>query len=140
MLHRPKLSESEAAELQLDSYVMHIHNHRCQRCDCVERFSYLFEVWVHPTKTRSSALNVLKPATTLQRLAIAYIELPELPILICSDCIEGFQHHELTDSVLPVANPAAWRETLQRKYTPQPAAKPAPTATTEKKEPTLDQL
>lgn len=137
MLHKPKLSESEAAELQLDSYVMHIHNHRCLACDCVERFSHLFEVWIHPTKTRTTALNVLKPAMSLQHLPIAYIDLPELPIPVCSDCIETFQHRELATSVLPAADPASWRETLRRKYTPAPAAKPAAEP---KKEPSLDQL
>lgn len=138
MLHKPKLSESEASELLLDSYVMHIHNNRCKNCDCVERHSHLFEVWTHPTKTRLTALNVLKPVMgALQPLPIAYIDLPEREVPICSDCVELYTPPTGTP-LLPAADPAAWRETLRKKYTPQPVADSRQPET--KKEPTLDQL
>src|SRR5258706_678833 len=88
----PKISESEADQLQLDSFVMHIKTHLCSNCGCGEQFSDLFEVWAHPTKTGGrSALHVLRPATTLHRLPIAYILFPINMVPICSECVENLE-------------------------------------------------
>lgn len=132
---KPQLTPSDAALLTLDSYVMHIKTNHCTSCSCSERYSEMFEVWVHPTKTATSGLNVLRKVvgTTLKDLEIAYIELPPKQIPLCEECVNTFVHPERL-STIGVASREAWAETLRRKYTPEPA-KPAG-----KPEPTLDML
>lgn len=129
----PQLTEGDASLLTLDSYVMHIRTHQCTSCQCGERFSSLFEVWTHPTKTRTSNLHVLRAVTqpALKDLAIVYIELPATSVPLCSECVNTFVHPNRI-STIGVASREAWAETLRRKYTPEPVAdktastKPAP--------------
>lgn len=132
----PMVTESDAALLTHDSYVMHIRTQHCTSCSCGERFSTMFEVWTHPTKTRSTGLNVLRPVlgTILKDLTIAYIELPMIVIPLCSECVDTFVHPNRT-STIGVASREAWADTLKRKYTPDPVASPKG-----KVEPTLDML
>jgi hypothetical protein len=130
----PRITESEAKELLLDSYVMYIHTHTCTNCECGERFSELFEVWAHPTKTRTTALNVLRPATRLDHsLQLAYIELPERPIPVCSDCAPTYDIG--ASPPIPALSREEWAATLKRKYAPPAASQPKKPAP-----PTLDQL
>jgi hypothetical protein len=132
----PMLTESDAALLIHDSYVMHRKTQLCESCGCGEQFSELFEVWIHPTKTRSTNLHVLRRAGAgaLKDLEIAYISLPSISIPLCSECVETFVHPNRI-STIGMASRAAWMDTLRRKYTPAEAAKPAA-----KPEPSLDQL
>lgn len=134
---KPFVSESDAALLIHDSYVMHIKTHHCTSCQCSERFSQLFEVWTHPTKTRSTGLTVLKATgPALKDLEIAYIELPATNIPLCEECVNTFVHPNRV-STIGMASREAWAETLRRKYTPEPA----PLARSESKpQPSLDML
>lgn len=111
-----KITETEAVELTLDSYLMRIHHTQCLRCKSGEQFSELFEVWVHPTKTRHTGFRDLRPATQFLRdLPMSYFELPLRAIPICSDCVHTYR---CTASPIPAnaASNAAWAETLKRKY------------------------
>ena len=134
---QPQITESDAKLLTLDSYVMHIHTQNCISCECSERFSQLFEVWTHPTKTRATNLHVLRRTTTLALvdLEITYIELPPVRIHLCCECVNTFVHPNRT-STIPAVSREAWADTLRRKYTPQDTPSRAATRT----EPTLDQL
>lgn len=132
-----QLTESDANLLFHDSYVMHIKTNMCASCACGERHSELFEVWAHPTKTRTSNLHVLRKVTghvVLKDLEIVYIELPATPIPLCSECVNTFVHPNRS-STIGIASREAWAETLRRKYTPEPTP-----VKTGKIEPTLDQL
>lgn len=130
---KPFVSESDAALLIHDSYVMHIKTQHCTSCSCSERFSQMFEVWTHPTKTRSTGLTVLKATGPLLKdLDIAYIELPATSIPLCEECVNTFVHPNRV-STIGMASREAWAETLRRKYAPEPQsasdskAKPSPT-------------
>lgn len=121
-----QITESDAALLIHDSYVMHIKTQHCTSCQCSERFSSLFECWTHPTKTKTSGLNVLKAAASgqLKDLEIAYIELPSISVHLCSECVNTFVHPNRS-STIGLASREAWAETLRRKYTPEPSAQRA---------------
>lgn len=131
----PLITESDAALLFHDSYVMHIKTHLCASCQCGERFSQMFEVWAHPTKTRANNLHVLRAVTgtQLKDLEIVYIELPATGIPLCSECVSTFVHPNRI-STIGIASREAWAETLRRKYAPEP--KPA----SGRPEPSLDSL
>jgi hypothetical protein len=134
-IHHIRLSESEVSELQLDSYVVHIHQQACLNCDCRERFSHLFEVWTHPTKTRTTGFRDLRLTSDQPRdLPIAVVELPERSIPLCSDCAETYDRPGLP-AIQPISR-SDWEATLKRKYTPEPPA-PRPQS---RPTPTLDQL
>jgi len=140
-MHQQRMSESESHELALDSYVMYIHNHDCAACGCTEQFSQLFEVWLHPTKTRLSNFRDLRPVVGLQLkpLALRYIEVAHIQIPLCSDCVEHYRAPAGEKSE-PISS-VAWSETLKRKYAP-PSAEPkvAKQSTPQKAVPTLDQI
>lgn len=136
--NKMKITEADAVELKHDSYVMHIHQNSCT-CGSGERYGLVYEVWVHPTKTRLSGFKLLKPAGNgplRTDVPMAYMEMPRKRLVVCSDCVHEYKTHEI--QAQPAANPQAWAETLKRKYTPEPqAAKttksdaggiPAPTA------------
>lgn len=131
----PSITESDAALLFHDSYVMHMNTQLCESCKCGERFSQLFEVWVHPTKTRATNLHVLRKAIglVLKDLEIAYIDLPPIRIPLCTECVNTFVHPNRT-STIGLGSREAWAETLRRKYTPEPASP------TKRPEPTLEML
>lgn len=117
---QPKLTETEAIELKLDSYMMQIHHTTCLRCKSGEQYSQLFEVWIHPIKTRHTGYRDLRPATQFLRdLPMSYIELPTRAIPICSDCVHTYQ---CSAAPIPAnaASNAAWAETLKRKYAAAP--------------------
>ena len=125
MLH---LTETDSTELQLDSYVMHIHNTLCAHCDSGERYGEMFEVWTHPTKTRLSGYRQLKPQASgpLKDLPITYLSLPTRQVMVCSDCIDTYQSPSSREPIQAISA-QAWAETLKRKYTPQPTAEKTPT-------------
>jgi len=137
-----KPSENEAKELVHDSYVMHIHTNVCRHCGCGERYQTMFEVWTHPTKTHTTGLKQMRPLMTdqLKDLHIAYIELPDQAIPICSDCIQTYK--SATDKTPQLAADAgAWADTLRRKYTPEKKeVKIARQYAAGKQIPTLDEL
>lgn len=126
---KPNITESDAALLIHTSYVMHIKTQHCTSCACTERFNAMFEVWTHPTKTRTTGLNVLRAVLGLQLkdLEIAYIELPSVNIPLCSECVNTFVHPNRV-STIGIASRAAWAETLRRKYTPEPKAAEGPSS------------
>lgn len=112
---RPHLTEAEATALQLDSYVMHIRSQHCVNCAAGAEWSELYEVWTHPTKTRISSLNVLKPTAMLQGgMEIVYIRLPIATVPICSECVATITTADLPRP-LPAANRSQWSDTLRRK-------------------------
>lgn len=133
------VTESEAKELALDSYVTYIHTQYCITCGAVETFSQCYEVWLHPTKTRNSNLRDLRPAgKTLKPIPMAKLAIPIKHIPICARCVDNYK----APTPVQTTNAADWEATLRRKYEPAPAepkvatksAKPA------KHIPTLDQI
>jgi hypothetical protein len=116
-----KLTESDQGELRLDSYLMYIHNTHCVRCHSGERYGQLYEVWIHPTKTRLSGFRELRPAHGALRdgLHINYVEIPERLISICSDCVRDYRA-PAADTATNVVSAQEWAETLRRKYSPEP--------------------
>jgi hypothetical protein len=138
-----KPTETESVEMVHDSYLMHIHNVHCTRCRGGERYTDLYEVWIHPTKTRTTGLKQLRKYTgALKDMHVAYVELPISFIPICSDCVATYK--SATDKTpLREADTASWAETLKRKYTPTAVAETkiarasSPAA---KHIPTLDEL
>ena len=138
---KPQITASESQELALDSYVMYIHNHECTACGCCEQFSQIFEVWLHPTKTRLTNFRDLRPAVgALKPLPLRYIEAPHQTIPICSDCVSLYRAPQ-GERIKPISN-MDWQETLKRKYAP-PAAEPKvakQSASPQKAVPTLDQI
>lgn len=131
-----QITESDAALLFHDSYVMHITTKHCVSCSCSERFSTMFEVWAHPTKTRTTNLHVLRAVTgtVLKDLEVIYLELPHVNVPLCSECVNTFVHPNRV-STIGVASRAAWAETLRRKYAEEPKV-----AKAEKHVPTLGDL
>lgn len=140
MKPQTQISESESRELVLDSYVMYIHNNPCDGCGRVERFSQCFEVWLHPTKTRTSGFRDLRPATRINPdLAMATVSGSHKTIPVCVSC--AVPHH--AKDAPPHLSSAAWAETLKRKYmaAPKPEPKVAKASATPKVvAPTLDQI
>jgi len=138
-----RATETESKELIHDSYVMYIHTNICSRCGCGERYHELFEVWVHPVKTRTTGLRQQRRlmTTQLQDKHISYIELPDQSVPICSDCVSTYKSS--TDKT-PTAEPSlsAWADTLKRKAADaaKPAEKIARTSAPAKRIPTLDEL
>ena len=139
---RPQISESESRELRLDSYVTYIHHHQCANCGCVEMFSQIFEVWLHPVKTRITTFRDLRPLTglSLQPLQMAQIPVPAKQVPICSHCIGAYKAQGQEAQIITSSQ---WEETLRRKYAPPPpvevkVAKTSPA--TPKAVPRLDQI
>lgn len=131
--HRPKLTEGEAANLQLDSYLAQIRNNFCKNCGCGERYIELFEVWVDPIKTRTSKLAVKRPTTQIKPgFDLSYFEMSQTQVPVCSECIANFKPVE--NKILPAANRDEWARTVQRKH--QPEVKPA----SGRPEPSLESL
>lgn len=119
---RPHLTESEAANLQHDSYLAQIKSQICSNCQCGERWLELYEVWVSPLATARSKLTVRRPTTTLKAgLDLNYFEMAEVEVPVCSECIVNFKLDEA--AAIPVATREQWALTLQRKHTPAPIAK-----------------
>ena len=136
-LNKAKLiSETTASEMVIDSYLMQRSRQRCLCCDSVEAYSTIFEVWTHPTKTRTTgvrSLRVFAPLTKLKALPMAIVDLPERVVQCCYDCVETFEI-EGENPIAP-ASREAWEETLRRKY-----AAPEPKLTSEKHVPSLESL
>jgi hypothetical protein len=107
----PKVSEGQSKDLVLDSYVMNIQVQECQGCHSCEKYSTLHEVWTHPIKTRTSALRILRPVTSvIKPLPIDRVNLARKFIPICSACV-----HNHSVPARPTADPREWARTLQRK-------------------------
>lgn len=141
-MHKP-ITESESKELLLDSYVMYINNHHCAACGALERFSQCFEVWVHPTKTRTTGLRDLRPISgRLKDLPLAVLAANEKVVPICYKCSWTHQNRGKPTVAQPPLSREAWAETLKRKYAPTPNEPKIATrsAASPKMVPTLDQL
>ena len=114
-----KITETEASELILDSYLMQIHTTLCDRRGSGERYGQLYEVWVHPVKTPKSGYKEFRPARgALKDLPIAYVDMAEQRNSVCSDCVHTYQTRN-NQPALPAVSAQAWAETLKRKYTPE---------------------
>jgi hypothetical protein len=145
--HQPTyhpVTETESKELLLDSYVTFIHKHYCANCGTVETFSQVFEVWLHPTKTRSTNLRDLRPVVglRLKPLNMTQLMAPEIQIPLCYSCISRYRVVGRPEIVTVKANNEQWQETLRRKAAPPSAeVKVAKTgAATPKAVPSLDQI
>lgn len=133
------ITESDASEMLLDSYVMHRSFQRCAHCDSMEQYSTIFEVWTHPTKTRTTGLTSLRLFSSmhgLKNLPLAFIDLPVRVIPTCSDCIEQYEIIS-GETPIPHSSREAWAATLKRKYTPEPSRSESPA---KRQEPGLDML
>jgi hypothetical protein len=99
---------------------MHINTHHCRACGCTEQFSTLYEVWVLP---KTPTTRQLKPRMSVlplkDDLHVAYINMRERTIPICSDCVSTYRR-AADQSPLPEADPGQWAETIRRKYAPEP--------------------
>src|SRR6516162_5681402 len=116
---KPQLSLAQERDLVLDSYVMHINTHHCRNCTSTEHFSTLYEVWVLP---KNPTTRQLKPRMSVMgldsKLRIAYINMRERSIPICSDCVATYSKTS-DQTPLPPADPGQWAETIKRKYKPE---------------------
>ena len=132
---RIQLTEADSSALTLDSYIMHVKSQLCRHCDGGAEWGELYEVWTHPTKTRSSALHVLRSASIIRDgMSVAYIKLPTASVPVCSECISTYRAPMLDTPSIEAPTRAAWNETLRRKYAPEPASAKT------KAEPSLDSL
>lgn len=146
LLQTPTTTESETKELFFDSYVTLIHTQHCA-CGETEHYSQCYEVWLHPTKTRSSNLRDLRPLVGPLDTAkpMAHVARPARMIPVCCFCISAYKAEGNT--IAPI-NPMQWQETLLRKAlaAAQPevrvAKSPTAPAPTKPKRmiPTLDQI
>ena len=138
---KPQLSLAQERDLVLDSYVMHINTHHCRNCTSTEQFSTLYEVWVlpkHPTTKHLKARMSLLPLDS--KLRVAYINMRERTIPICSDCVATYRR-AADQSPLPEADPGQWAETIKRKYAPEPRVTRLATRQTNPKAiPSIDDL
>jgi hypothetical protein len=132
-----QITEQESRELIHDSYVMYIHHQDCLNCNCAEEYSQMYEVWIHPIKTRTSGfrdLRFLTSSSLQDHLPIAAVALTPRQIPYCSECIMTYKPRE-TGNTIPLVSRNEWAATLKRKYTP--AAQPPKAA---RATPTLDQI
>ena len=139
--HHPQtISESESRELALDSYVLYAKHQKCITCGRTEHHSLMFEVWLHPTKTRSSNLRDLRPVKLpLKQLDIFCIQTKSVEIPVCVACVGSQKASYKANTV----SSEEWTETLKRKYAaaPQEVKVAKTTATPSRKVvPTLDQI
>ena len=138
---KPTLSLAQERDLVLDSYVMHINTHHCRNCTSTEQFSTLYEVWVLP---KNPTTRQLKPRMSVMgldpKLRVAYINMRERTIPICSDCVATYAK-TVDETPLPPADPGQWAETIKRKYTPEPRVTRLATRQTNPKAiPSIDDL
>jgi hypothetical protein len=142
--HHPQtISESESHELALDSYVLYAHTNTCVNCGNTEKHSEIYEVWLHPTKTRNSNLRDLRPVgIKLKDLPIYQVAAVPRAIPICTECAARAPREASGRRIMPISR-EAWAETLKRKYAaPAPEPKVARTTATPSRKvvPTLDQI
>src|SRR5215471_5146208 len=136
---KQQISENESKEMLLDSYVTHIHIHECN-CGAFETWSQVFEVWCHPTKTRTTRLTLLRPVVGLELkpLSMTVVQVPRKRIPICHRCAHGYKVTGKPEIVTVQSSNERWQETLHRKYA-EPSKAPAPAAPV-KAVPRLDQI
>ena len=119
-----QLTFTEDRELTLDSYVLHVNTQVCVTCGSCERYSTLFECWLHPRKRGLSKLSRVD-GQVLKRLPLAHVNLPQKSIPLCTRCAAS----QRADSPpTPPVSLAEWNETLKRKYAPEPATPPVKVA------------
>jgi hypothetical protein len=137
-----QITETESRDMMLDSYVTHIRNHRCTNCGQTETFTQCFEVWLHPTKTRSSNLRDLRAVVgdTLKPLNMAVLTVPEKKIPICHHCASQYRVVGRPEIVIARSTNEQWQETLRRKHAQAQTEKVAKPAAPVKTVPRLDQI
>jgi len=132
-----QLSEGESRQLVFDSYVLHAHAQTCLGCGSTERYTQIYEVWVHPTK---SIQNLRPVAGTINSAKPIYqVAVKPRAIPVCVACATISVYQSAPDNVIPVSR-EAWAETLRRKYAPQAAETKVAKATPTKVVPTLDEI
>jgi hypothetical protein len=109
-------TQTDDRELTLDSYVLHVNTQVCVTCGSCERYSTLFECWVHPTKKMTKLSRV--DGQALKKLPLAHVNQPQRSIPMCTRCVSGYDSTDKTP--LPPISPAAWQDTIRRKYAPEP--------------------
>ena len=138
---KPPITESESHELALDSYVMYLNLQTCATCGATEKWSQIYEVWLHPTKTRLSNFKDLRPISGPLKpsLSIAALQTRAKSIALCSHCVPYIP--KVTGHRI-IASSAEWEETLKRKYAAPAAQEPrvAKRTTPQRAVPTLDEL
>ena len=111
------ITENESKELLFDSYVTYINTHQCAACGSIETFSQCFEVWLHPTKSKTSSFRDLRPVvgTSLKPMNMAVIRAPARMVPICHHCATRYRVQGRPEQVAVAMNNDAWHETLRRK-------------------------
>jgi hypothetical protein len=138
-----QITESESRDMLLDSYVTYVHTHHCTNCDGIETFSQCFEVWLHPTKTRTSNLRDMRPVVgPLKPLNMTVLSAPGRNIPICHRCAASYRVVGRPEIVTVQSTNNQWQETLRRKYAPAPTEPKvaARSSTPAKVIPSLDQI
>lgn len=140
MLH---LSESEAGQFELSSYVLIARTHHCKHCFAVQNWSDLHEVWTHPTKTALTNAKILKAAAFVAPgYDIATVNTPIITVPICHECADKIDESHNANRVFPALSYSAWADTLQRKAKEAIIAKSAAQAAARRStpEPGLDSI
>lgn len=134
-----QISEGEANQFELTSYVLMIRTNACTSCSAIHNFSELHEVWTHPTKTALNNAKILKGAKTLQPgFPIATVETPVQNVPLCQECYTTIDTGAAR--AFPPVSYTAWADTLQRKAQDLIEVRREAAARTNKPTPTLDQL
>jgi hypothetical protein len=114
----PQLSETEAAALQHDSYVLQKRMNICRRCGGMETFTELYEVWCHPTRTGKTGLIQRRKCSEIKLgYPIASVMTPSTSLPVCMACVETYDPAGAAN--FPPVSAGQWQETLKRKYAPQ---------------------
>lgn len=136
------ISEGEANQFELTSYVLIAHTNHCTSCDSVHTHSELFEVWTHPTKTALNKAKILKPTSNLSlELPIDQISNPITNVPVCHECLNWTAGlHPFKNEIQAPLSYTAWADTLQRKAQDLIEVRREAAARQSKPTPTLDQL
>jgi hypothetical protein len=138
---KSQITESESRDMMLDSYVTYIHNNTCTSCGQTETFAQCFEVWLHPTKTRTTNLRDMRPVVgVLKPLSMTVLNAPNRTIPICHYCAPHYRVVGRPEIVTVRSTSDQWQETLRRKYEPAQTEKVAKPAAQAKTVPSLDQI
>lgn len=131
------ISESEAEQYELSSYVLFVRAHACVHCNAVQNYCDLHEVWTHPFKTALTKAKILKSAKQiLPGFEISTVHIPIISVPVCHECITSYT--PAANRIFPAASYSAWSDTLQRKAVEAVEARKE--AARMKTTPTLDQL
>lgn len=134
-----KISEGEAGQFEMSSYVLIARTHSCTNCNAIQNFSDLHEVWTHPTKTALSSAKIMKAARRVESgFDIATVVTPVIVVPVCHECVGTIDSS--ANRAFPAVSYSAWSDTLKRKALQLAEDRRAATAARVKPEPGLDLL